>query len=133
MIRFQIFTKLVRLSEGVNIGTSIFRQPLELLTSCLSDARNRMVEDLSRGLSPRYTRLPHTEWHDKVTFQDMAQPTASLKDGYSKFRVSLLARLEKWPRFSYLLNDTCCIDKSSNTELSETINAIVRFHKRAFI
>ncbi|TDZ32680.1 Vegetative incompatibility protein HET-E-1 [Colletotrichum spinosum] len=52
-------------------------------------------------------------------------------DGFLKIRNAEL--LAKRQGFSYLWVDTCCIDKTSSAELSESINSMYRWYRKAAI
>ncbi|KAF9064471.1 heterokaryon incompatibility protein-domain-containing protein [Rhodocollybia butyracea] len=79
---------------------------------------------------PRYAILSHVWGDEEVTFQDMQD---SLKrkgmKGWSKLvGACKQARKEDW---EYIWIDTCCIDKSSSSELSEAINLMYRYYRQA--
>lgn len=82
---------------------------------------------------PTYAILSHTWGKDEVSFQDLKLPVAELesKVGYAKIKNS--AALAITYGCSYLWIDTCCIDKTSSTELSEAINSMYRWYKNSEI
>jgi hypothetical protein len=71
---------------------------------------------------PPYAILSHTWGDSEVTFQDMALPNRSLKKGYAKITQTCHLALEHGLGFAWV--DTCCIDKSSSAELTESINSM---------
>ncbi|KAF9067903.1 hypothetical protein BDP27DRAFT_1448743 [Rhodocollybia butyracea] len=75
---------------------------------------------------PPYAIISHVWEEEEVTFQDMQDPSKRKNmKGWSKIvRACKLARSEDW---DYIWFDTCCIDKSSSSELPEAINSIVAF------
>ncbi|KAF2809939.1 HET-domain-containing protein [Mytilinidion resinicola] len=79
---------------------------------------------------PPYAILSH-RWEDgEVSFQDMQDPhTASQKAGWTKIK----RFCEKAARYSYEYAwvDTCCIDKTSSSELSESINSMYQWYSKA--
>lgn len=86
---------------------------------------------------PKYAILSHT-WgsdDDEVTFHEMSQPTASrqssmlAKPGYLKVLKTCEVAKAKGCNWSWV--DTCCIDKSSSAELTESINSMFRWYKEA--
>ncbi|KAL4070150.1 hypothetical protein V8B97DRAFT_537929 [Scleroderma yunnanense] len=67
------------------------------------------------------TKLARMKEHDQKAVRDC--------DGYKK----ILASCEKAKRdgYEWLWVDTCCIDKRSNTELSEAINSMYRWYQNS--
>ncbi len=78
---------------------------------------------------PEYAILSHTWGKEEVLFEDMrdpAQPLPTWKTGFAKLKGSCAqARLDG---FKYIWIDTCCIDKSSSAELSESINSMFQWY-----
>lgn len=81
-----------------------------------------------------YAILSHTWSDDEVSFQEFTSrrpPTE--KEGYTKIVNSCdIARNNKLSR-GYLWVDTCCIDKSSSAELSESINSMYKWYSDSAI
>jgi hypothetical protein len=79
---------------------------------------------------PRYAILSHT-WKDgeEVTFQELINGTGKGKLGYEKIR--FCGEQAKHDGLQYFWVDTCCINKSNNTELSEAINSMFRWYQNA--
>lgn len=80
---------------------------------------------------PRYAILSHT-WvkGEEVTFSEMRNPDAVLPEaGWLKIEETCIWAARD--RLKYAWVDTCCIDKSSSAELSEAINSMFRWYKRA--
>ena len=78
---------------------------------------------------PPYAILSHT-WEDgEVTYQDFTHPDryiASTKKGFAKIQQT--CQLAKQTDISYTWIDTCCIDKSSSSELTEAINSMFAWY-----
>ncbi|KAI5921913.1 vegetative incompatibility protein HET-E-1 [Camillea tinctor] len=89
-----------------------------------------LTEELNRAIPP-YAILSHTWGHDgqEVTFQDITNGVGQHKDGYRK--IEFCRKRAIHDGLGYFWVDTCCIDKSSNTELSEAINSMFRWYKNA--
>ncbi|KAN0113163.1 hypothetical protein V8E51_006114 [Hyaloscypha variabilis] len=88
------------------------------------DGNKKDPSDLdSRGI-PKYAILSHTWGKEEVSFGDMQRDrsNAMSKKGFDKIAVSCAIAASK--HFRYLWVDTCCINKSSSTELSEAINSM---------
>lgn len=78
---------------------------------------------------PGFAILSHTWGTDEVSYQDMLSNTRAVKKklGYQKiFKTCELAQKENR---AYAWIDTCCIDKTSSSELSEAINSMFAWYK----
>lgn len=80
---------------------------------------------------PQYAILSHT-WGDEnqeVTFEDMIGGSGRDKVGYDKIKFcgDQVAR----DGLQYFWVDSCCIKKSSDSELSESLNSMFRWYRRA--
>lgn len=88
------------------------------------------------GNIPPYAILSHT-WgpdDDEVSFEDMKsysslQWVGLTKPGYKKLQ--FCARQAAFDGLKYFWIDTCCINKLSDQELSESINSMFRWYQRA--
>jgi Heterokaryon incompatibility protein (HET) len=80
---------------------------------------------------PRYAILSHTWGADteEVSFKDLMDGTGKSKPGYDKIR--FCGEQVRRDGLQYFWVDTCCIDKSNNTELSEAINSMFRWYHNA--
>ena len=80
---------------------------------------------------PRYAILSHTWGADteEVTFEDLIDGTGTGKPGYDKIRFCGEQARRDGLQYSWV--DTCCIDKSDSTELSEAINSMFRWYRNA--
>jgi hypothetical protein len=79
---------------------------------------------------PLYAILSHTWGEEEVTFQDMADlDGARQKKGFAK--IEQCCRRARRDSLSWAWVDTCCIDKTSSAELSETINSMFQWYERA--
>jgi hypothetical protein len=78
---------------------------------------------------PRYAILSHTWGPDteEVNFRDLMEGTGKDKAGYKKIRFCGEQATRNDLHFFWV--DTCCIDKSNNTELSEAINSMFRWYR----
>jgi ankyrin repeat protein len=89
-----------------------------------------LVEYIGRNI-PRYAILSHT-WgadHEEVTFRDLTEGTGKSKTGYRK--LTFCAKRATHDGLQFFWVDTCCIDKSSSTELTEAINSMFRWYQDA--
>lgn len=82
---------------------------------------------------PPYAILSHT-WgpdHEEVTFQDVINNRGREKAGYDKIR--FCQRQATNDGLEYFWIDTCCIDKSSSAELTESINSMFKWYEEATV
>jgi hypothetical protein len=108
----------------------------------LLDARKLELVDVRDDDIPRYAILSHTWGDDEVTLQEMRhmeskmpqalnkqKQTIAEKKGYAKIKNAAAMALKRG--LTYLWVDTCCIDKTSSSELSEAINSMYLWYKQA--
>ena len=83
---------------------------------------------------PKYAILSHTWGKEEVSLHDLQnQKVARLNrlEGYQKIKAC--CALAAKSGYEYVWIDTCCIDKTSSAELSEAINSMYRWYKKACI
>ncbi|KAH7024911.1 heterokaryon incompatibility protein-domain-containing protein, partial [Microdochium trichocladiopsis] len=80
---------------------------------------------------PRYAILSLTWEDDVVLFQDIENDRAHVKHGYAMFQGAV--KLARGGGYQYIWIDNCCIDKSSSAELSEAINSMFTWYRKADI
>ncbi|PMD58824.1 heterokaryon incompatibility [Hyaloscypha bicolor E] len=78
---------------------------------------------------PEYAILSHRWGAEEVTFKDVIDGTGKRKAGYGKIR--FCGEQARRDGLQYFWVDTCCIDKSNNTELAEAINSMFRWYQDA--
>jgi hypothetical protein len=89
-----------------------------------------LTKDLIDNIPP-YAILSHT-WGDddqEATLRDLAEGSGNTKAGYRK--IQFCAGQAARDGLQHFWVDTCCIDKSNNTELSEAINSMFRWYRNA--
>lgn len=94
------------------------------------DGRFSLVECVGKS-TPPYAILSHT-WgadHEEVNFKDLVEGTGKSKTGYTKIRFCGAQAAKD--DLQYFWVDSCCIDKSNNTELSEALNSMFRWYQEA--
>lgn len=85
---------------------------------------------------PKYAILSHTWEEEEVAFQDfkgltpgdLEQPLLRTK-GYRKIAATCRLALRRNLRYAWI--DTCCINKESSAELTESINSMFRWYQVA--
>jgi hypothetical protein len=80
---------------------------------------------------PPYAILSHTwgEDDEEVTFQDLTQGVGESKAGYRK--IQFCGKQAAKDGLQHIWIDTCCIDKSNSSELSEALNSMFRWYYEA--
>ena len=80
--------------------------------------------------TPKYDILSHTWGTEEITFSEMqSQQPDKDKAGWKKIELS--CKQAEDDGHGYVWCDTCCIDKSSSAELSESINSMFRWYQEA--
>jgi hypothetical protein len=99
---------------------------LEFTTSSGLSLTKDYIEDI-----PRYAILSHTWGKDdeEVTFDDFVTGTGKNKNGYRKIEFCFKQAAKDGLKYFWV--DTCCINKSNYTELSEAINSMFRWYRDA--
>lgn len=96
----------------------------------LLNVRTRTFEEFIGSEIPLYAILSHTWGHDEVSFKDMEVPSRCYKkDGFDKIRRTCEQASKDCLEYAWI--DTCCIDKSSNAELSQAINSMYRWYQQS--
>jgi hypothetical protein len=83
------------------------------------------------GQVPEYAILSHTWGEGEVSYQDLISGAEVQKKGWSKIR-DCCARAAK-DGWKYVWIDTCCINKESSAELSESINSMFAWYEQAAV
>jgi Heterokaryon incompatibility protein (HET) len=82
--------------------------------------------------TPGYAILSHTWEKQEVSFQAIADlGSAAQLTGFSKIKACCEQAKEDGWKWAWI--DTCCIDKTSSTELSEAINSMFRWYEESAI
>lgn len=87
------------------------------------------LQEFQDDSTPSYAILSHTWREEEMTFQDMSVSEPSRKAGYAK--ILGCCHQAKADQLQYVWIDTCCIDKSSSSELSEAVNSMHRWYEQA--
>jgi hypothetical protein len=100
----------------------------------LIDTQSLQVTEFSGVWSARvYVILSHRWGPEEVTLQDMEKfprpASLTARQGYKK--IEDFCRIARERGFRYGWVDTCCIDKTSSTELSEAINSMFEWYERS--
>ena len=90
-----------------------------------------LVEGFLQSHVPEYVILSHTWGEEEVTLEDLLSGVATSKKGFAK--LAGCCKKAREDGFRYCWIDTCCIDKTSSTELSEAINSMYEWYKDACI
>src|SRR6201996_7030666 len=81
---------------------------------------------------PDYAILSHT-WEtpssQEITFEELRNGVDTNKPGYKK--IEFCGHQAKKDDLEYFWIDSCCIDKSSSSELTESLNSMFRWYQNA--
>ncbi|KDR66607.1 hypothetical protein GALMADRAFT_162002 [Galerina marginata CBS 339.88] len=98
----------------------------------LLNVNNIEVEEfLDKRYYPSYAILSHTWGQGEVSLQDLSKPDVTSMAGYHK--IEECCKVAKQDGFKYVWIDTCCIDKTSSTELSEAINSMHKWYEHSTV
>jgi hypothetical protein len=81
-----------------------------------------------------YAILSHTWGEEEVSFQEMRNADnvrLSSTSGKGMKKIKACCAQAAYDGFDYVWMDTCCIDKTNSTELSETINSMFNWYRSA--
>ncbi|CZR64700.1 uncharacterized protein PAC_14599 [Phialocephala subalpina] len=95
----------------------------------LLNARTLRLEEFFNSLDgrPHYVILSHTWGKDEVTLDDLRNGAPEMKRGFAKLKLTCKQALRDGYEYAWI--DTCCIDKSSSSELSEAINSMFQWYR----
>ena len=85
------------------------------------------------GHAPLYAIFSHRWSNREITFQEVERdgPEDWSQDAYAKIRS--VCSIAAANGLEYIWYDTCCIDKTSSSELSEAINSMYRWYREAVV
>jgi hypothetical protein len=78
---------------------------------------------------PNYSILSHRWEDDEVSYQDLQANKNQHGAGYRKIRRCCEKAISDG--YVWVWIDTCCIDKTSSSELSESINSMFKWYQAA--
>lgn len=112
--------------ERLGIITEVTR--IDFISISLLERNNsgevRVTEDFLDNKAPQYATLSHTWGPGEVDFGALMDGTSKSKLGYEKIRFCGDQAQPGGLQFFWV--DTCCINKSNNTELQKAINSMFR-------
>ncbi|OTA69980.1 HET-domain-containing protein, partial [Hypoxylon sp. EC38] len=107
----------------------------------LINTETLMLKEFVEGRIPEYAILSHRWGDDEVSFHEFPNgPHNSQRGGYNKIREFCaqvspsklpVSEDSPWKGFEYVWVDTCCIDKRSSAELSESINSMFKWYQNS--
>ncbi|KAK4495709.1 hypothetical protein PRZ48_012977 [Zasmidium cellare] len=92
----------------------------------LLNAKTLALEYVTGPHDIKYAILSHTWGEDEVTFQEVRDGKGKKKRGYQK--IINICRQALKDGFDRVWVDTCCINKESSAELTESINSMWRWY-----
>lgn len=106
----------------------------------LINAETLKLHNFKSSFIPKYAILSHTWGDSEITFKELRNINMSLhnarvrikaKAGYYKIKKCCEQALAEGINWVWV--DTCCIEKSSSAELSESINSMFAWYKNAVV
>ncbi|KAE8440880.1 hypothetical protein EG329_006347 [Mollisiaceae sp. DMI_Dod_QoI] len=97
----------------------------------LINTESMLLEEYFGDKIPPYAILSHCWSDSEVTFQDTGESGGRIERGFGK--INYACRQARSDGYAYTWVDTCCIDKSSSTELSEAINSMYSWYAEATV
>jgi hypothetical protein len=97
----------------------------------LINARTLEVQEFSLVEVPPYAILSHTWGEGEVSFEEISLPSRVSKNGFEK--IAKTCQLARGHGLEFAWVDTCCIDKSSSAELTESMNSMWQYYLNAAI
>ncbi|MCJ1483295.1 hypothetical protein MMC06_003462 [Schaereria dolodes] len=88
-----------------------------------------LTEKFLNDATPQYAILSHTWGSEEVIYEDMVEASYRNKAGYEK--IKFCGEQAAIDGLRYFWVDSCCIKKSSDSELSESVNSMFRWYHRA--
>lgn len=92
---------------------------------------NIKLVDFTGSAIPPYAILSHTWGDHELTYADMLSEKAGEMPGYAKIANACFIAAKC--SLSYIWIDTCCIDKTSSAELSESINSMYQWYRESVV
>ncbi|KAM5353011.1 hypothetical protein ACJZ2D_017122 [Fusarium nematophilum] len=97
----------------------------------LLNATTLQIQEFFSDDVPAYAILSHRWLNEEVSLQDMQDGKATTKAGYHKIKRCCDRALKDGLGFAWV--DTCCIDKTSSAELTESINSMYQWYQDAAV
>ncbi|KAK4962836.1 hypothetical protein LTR10_000463 [Elasticomyces elasticus] len=111
------------------LSSEAARMPLNSGPQRLINVESLRLEQFSTITVPAYAILSHRWSADEVLFSDWHCSKKESKTGWAKIKGA--CRKAQQDRIPYLWVDTCCIDKSSSSELNEALNSMFAYYRNA--
>lgn len=102
-----------------------------LKAASINSASGLELVDSSPDAAEVYAILSHTWTADEVIYEDLANGNAPSRGAYLKVVYACKQALRDG--YDYIWIDTCCIDKRSSAELSESINSMYAWYQQAAV
>ncbi|KAF4920974.1 Vegetative incompatibility protein HET-E-1 [Colletotrichum viniferum] len=99
----------------------------------ITDTQALHLEPFLGDPPAQYAILSHTWGDDEVTFDKFNAMTFDIRNSAGFVKILNAALLARRHGFVYLWVDTCCIDKASSAELSESINSMYLWYLKATV
>jgi Heterokaryon incompatibility protein (HET) len=91
------------------------------------------LEDVAIETCPKYAILSHTWEDEEILYVDIQQPFQTWNRKRGAKKIIGFCELSRQEGCNWVWIDTCNIDKSSSSELSEAINSMFLYYQRAYV
>lgn len=92
----------------------------------LIDTSNLTFQEFENPAVPRYAIVSHRWGQDEVSHQDFLD--GKKRESYGWTKIIKACEIARAHELGWLWVDTCCIDKKSSAELTESINTMFRWY-----
>lgn len=92
----------------------------------LIDTSKLTFQEFENPNSPRYAIVSHRWGQDEISHQDFLDRRR--RDTYGWTKIVKACEIARSHELGWLWIDTCCIDKKSSAELTESINSMYRWY-----
>ncbi|KAF2495486.1 HET-domain-containing protein, partial [Lophium mytilinum] len=99
----------------------------------LLDTATLQLKEFFGDATPPYAILSHTWEEDEVSLQALATARHNVPELAGHTKIRKCCEIAASDGFQYVWIDTCCIDKTNSTELSEAINSMYRWYEEAVV
>jgi hypothetical protein len=97
----------------------------------LLDTSTVRLHDFMGANIPPYAILSHMWDEGEISFQEIRGSPGILQERLGYIKIRNCCAQANSDGFQYIWIDTCCIDKTNSTALSEAINSMFRYYKEA--
>ncbi|KAI0159818.1 heterokaryon incompatibility protein-domain-containing protein [Xylariaceae sp. FL1272] len=99
----------------------------------LLNTSTQQLKDFIGKNRPKYAILSHTWGEEEILYEDVTKPGNDWHSKGGASKVLNSCELAESKGFEWIWIDTCCIDKKSSAELSESINSMFKWYAESTV